>query len=372
MNVLVVGGGIGGLSAAIALGTRGHRVELVERAARFEGIGAGLIMAPNATQALASLGVDLEPVGQPLDSMLVTRADGTVLNRIDPRRFTGRFGPIYALTRPALHAALSAALPASVTVRLSTSVTSVAHDAQGADVTLSTGETRHFDLVVGADGLHSRVRELTLGPVPYRYSGTTCWRGLTSNFGLTHAVEAWGGECRVGAVPLRDHQLYYFLVCQAPRRAPSPSFEEFKARFTQFRALAPLFAGLSAEPPLHHDLEELDAPVWGTGRVLLLGDAAHAMTPNQGQGAAMAIEDAVALASVLAQSPDGVLERYREVRHQRVRQVQLDSRRLGAVAHWRHPVARWARDIVLRALPAQSGAAQYERVVRPGLRLLEA
>lgn len=372
MNILVVGGGIGGLSAAIALGKRGHRVELVERAARFEGIGAGLIMAPNATRALALLGVDLEPVGQPLESLLVTRVDGTVLNRIDPRRFTGRFGPIYALTRPALHAALSAALPTSVTVRLNTSVTSVTHDPKGADVTLSTGEARRFELVVGADGLHSHVRELVLGAVQYRYTGTTCWRGLTSNFGLTHAVEAWGGAKRVGAVPLRENQLYYYVVCEAPRRTPSPSFADFKARFADFRALAPLFEGLTAEPPLHHDLEELEAPVWGTGRVLLLGDAAHAMTPNQGQGAAMAIEDAVALAMVLAQSPERALERYTELRHQRVRQVQLDSRRLGAVAHWRNPAARWVRDVVLRALPEQSGSAQYERVVQPGLILLEA
>jgi 2-polyprenyl-6-methoxyphenol hydroxylase-like FAD-dependent oxidoreductase len=104
--------------------------------------------------------------------------------------------------------------------------------------------------------------------------------------------------------------------------------------------------------------------------VLLLGDAAHGMTPNQGQGAAMAIEDALALVQVLAFGVEGALERYRSLRHARVRQVQLDSRRLGHVAHWRTPFICWVRDGLLRALPESAGRAQYRRVVDPGLALL--
>jgi 2-polyprenyl-6-methoxyphenol hydroxylase-like FAD-dependent oxidoreductase len=104
--------------------------------------------------------------------------------------------------------------------------------------------------------------------------------------------------------------------------------------------------------------------------VLLLGDAAHSMTPNQGQGAAMAIEDAFALTTALAPGAEGALERYRELRHARVRRMQLDSRRLGELAHWQHPVGCALRNALLRALPRSLGDAQFRRVVEPGLALL--
>jgi len=155
-------------------------------------------------------------------------------------------------------------------------------------------------------------------------------------------MEAWGGRARVGLVPLRDGLLYYYLVLTAPRRAPAPSWPtEFRQVFSGFEPrVMRLLECLTAAPPLHHDLEELDRPVWGRGRVLLLGDAAHAMTPNQGQGAAMAIEDTLALARILDVGAERALERYQTLRAKRVRAVQLRSRRLGAVAHWHGPIVQ--------------------------------
>ena len=130
-----------------------------------------------------------------------------------------------------------------------------------------------------------------------------------------------------------------------------------------------LLRALEDLPPLHHDLEELEAPLWGRGRVVLLGDAAHAMTPNQGQGAAMAIEDAVGLERSLRDGASGALERYVALRHARVRRVQLDSRRFGEVAHWQSPMARWMRDSLLRIVPERVTSAQIERLVAPGVAL---
>jgi len=370
MNVLVIGAGIGGLSSAIALARAGHEVTLVEKMERFEPVGAGIVLAPNAARALESLGVELASRGHALPSVDLVSADGQLIQRIESQHLDERYGPTWALSRPALHEALLAALPPSVEVRLGTPVTDVLEDDVGLEVRLD--RTRRYDVAVGADGLRSAVRDRVMGAARIRYSGVTCWRGLVTNPGLEGAIEAWGGAARIGVVPLAQGHLYYFLVLSAPRRAPSLGWPDgFRKAFGHFRGeVARLFDVLGEAPPLHHDLDELEAPVWGRDRLFLLGDAAHGMTPNQGQGAAMAVEDALALVKAVAPGLEGALHRYRAVRHERVRRVQLDSRRLGRIAHWRAPFARWFRDGLLRALPESAGRAQYRRVVDPGLALL--
>jgi 2-heptyl-3-hydroxy-4(1H)-quinolone synthase len=367
MNILIVGAGIGGLTAAIALGKAGHAVTLIEREARFAPVGAGIVLAPNASRALESLGVDLASRAQPVLSLDVLRTDGVVLNRVDTSRLAEQYGPTWAIARPRLHEALAAALPRDVSLRMGTAVTALQPREDRVDV---DGES--FDLVIGADGLRSAVRTQVVGPARYRYSGVTCYRGLVQNPGIERALELWAGTERIGAVPLRDNQLYYFFVKTAPARAPALSFPAGYAQlFGAARGeITKLRDVLDVAPPLHHDLEELDKPVWGVPRVLLLGDAAHGMTPNQGQGAAMAIEDALRLRDVLAEGAEHALLRYVALRHARVRSVQLDSRRLGAVAQLSNPFAMWLRNAAMKLLPRAASDAQYRKIVQPGLDLL--
>ncbi|MER7832645.1 FAD-dependent monooxygenase [Streptomyces sp. NPDC095602] len=390
LKVLVAGGGIGGLTAALALTRAGHEVTVAERAPRYEPAGAGIVLAPNALHVLSALGVDLVPHSLALPSMDVTAADGTLLRRVEPQRFGAGYGHTRALSRTALHAALLAALPEAARPVNGRAVAAVQDRGDAVTVRFTTVHgtsepqaPEAYDLVVGADGIHSTVRaQVTARPPALRHSGVTCWRGLTANPGVTSAVESWGPGTKAGLVPLPDGRLYYFYVRTAPRRAPAPAWPDgFRRVFAHHRgAPARVLDALDGPPPLHHDLEELTAPVWGRGRVLLLGDAAHAMTPNLGQGAAMAIEDAYALA--LALRPDaagtgrggdrvaGAAERYRALRHRRVRAVQLASRQAGAVTAWRGPLGRVVRETAIRRMPEALTARQYRGLVDPVLAML--
>jgi 2-heptyl-3-hydroxy-4(1H)-quinolone synthase len=381
MRVLVVGGGIGGLTAAMAFARKGHEVRVVEQRESFAPVGAGLVLAANATGVLRKLGVDLSGRAQPIHHMEVRTAAGVLLQTLDVGAVATKLGLDFsvdglaavAVSRPELHEALLAAVPGGVRLDTGVGLEGLAESAGGVEARLSDGTRATVDLVVGADGLRSAVRRALEGELALRYSGTTCWRDVVKNPGLEAPIEAWGGAARVGAVPLTQGRLYVFLVLTAPRRAPTLSWPDgFRAAFGHFRGpLAGVLDAFERAPALHHDLEELDAPRWGRGRVALLGDAAHAMTPNQGQGAAMAIEDAWVLAEEASRPDAGdLVARYAQRRQARVRTVQLDSRRLGEVAHWQSGVGCAVRNALLKALPNSLGRRQLEQLVRPGLDLV--
>jgi 2-polyprenyl-6-methoxyphenol hydroxylase-like FAD-dependent oxidoreductase len=338
-EAIVVGAGVGGLAAGAALQRRGWRVTVLERAAALEPVGAGLALAPNALKALDVLGVGDRVRSQSAlqGAAGIKTPAGRWISRTDVATAEARFGdPVVVLHRSALVDLLAGAL-APGTLRLGVEVSEV--DATAGRVRAG-GEELTADLVVAADGLHSAVRRRLFpdhpGPV---YAGVTSWRTVVPqpDFAV-HPVEYWGTGQIFGVAVLGDGRVYCYATAPAP---PGGQADDEKAelarRFAGWRAPIPELIA-AARVVLRTDIRCLDAPLklFHEGRVALLGDAAHAMTPNLGQGACQAIEDAVVLAAY-ADRPGG-LARYSAERVPRTRAVAEASRRIGKVSALRGPV----------------------------------
>lgn len=345
MRAIVVGGGIGGLTATLSLRRAGWDVALLERDPEPRAVGAGLVLAANAAACLDDLGLGaaLRTIGRPVPAGKLTNAAGRVLQAVDVRAL-GLPAAGFTVERTALHRIL---LDAVGTVRGGAEVASVEEGA----VKLASGEALSADLVVGADGLYSAIRRSLDPSVGIRYAGQTCWRVVAADpLGLEGPVERWGPGLRVGWVPLANGRIYGYLVADAPAgtwHEPTTT-EALAARFAAFGdEVGAVLAG--AERIVHHDICELERHHWGGGRVVLLGDAAHGMTPNLGQGAAMAIEDALVLPRVATEAdPAAALAR---IRTPRVGPLARTSRIVGWMGHWRSPVARAARDALMAWTP---------------------
>jgi 2-polyprenyl-6-methoxyphenol hydroxylase-like FAD-dependent oxidoreductase len=365
VKVLIVGGGVGGLGLAAALRGRAE-VVVVERAAAWKPVGAGLMLHANAIAALRVAGVAVD-YGAAIDEMVITDRRGTPLGPLRLADFAPDLRDARLVHRADLHAALLAASTADV--RLGTSIKAL----DGTRARLSDGSEAQWDVVVGADGIRSTVRHLVMGgadPAP-AYLGYTCWRWVGRDPGVGRVMEMWGRGQRVGLCPLGDGRLYGFLVANAPAGScGDETAAQLRARFAAFEGpAAAALATLDDAVLRHDDLYDLPDVCWGRGPVVLIGDAAHAQTPNLGQGAATALEDAVILARALTDGApvEAALEAFRRSRARRVRELQQLGRRIGAVAQWESPVATTLRDWLAWATPARTNAAMLERIVRAGV-----
>ena len=371
MHVLIVGGGIGGLTLAVALAQRGQVAHVLERARTLEPAGAGLALQPNAMTVLAALGLAEATVaaGQEVARAAILDRNGRPLGaELDMTSLGARFGaPVVAIHRARLHGVLRDAV-GDAALTLGTEVVHVDSSVSGATVRCQDGRSFDADVVVGADGLRSTVRRQLIGDDEPVYSGYTSWRGVTrSGAGpaLTRMTESWGAGERFGMVDIGHGEIYWFAVADASHGASDRDVRaELLERFAGWHE--PVRAVLEATEPeriIRTDISDRN-PVtrWHSGRVVLIGDAAHPMTPNLGQGACQAIEDAAVLADELSQSTDvrQALVNYERRRVARANAVVMRARRLGQIAQWRHPIAVRVRNALMRFTPR----AAAERHVR--------
>ncbi|MET7772810.1 FAD-dependent monooxygenase [Nocardia sp. NPDC005366] len=351
-KAVIVGGGIGGLATAIALSRRGWDIEVLERAARIEALGAGLSLWPNALRALDALGVGGEVRSRAREEGSAGIRDdrGRLLSRTDVAAIRDRYGLPIMLHRADLLEILRAAVPETA-VRTGISVTGVAADGV---VTHATGEVTG-DLIVGADGIHSVVRRAVCGDIAPKYAGYTAWRVvLAPTEPMGDLGETWGRGERFGFAALPDGRVYCFATANLPAGTETDGLAELRRRFGDWHDPIPaLLAAADPAAVLQHDIYELPPlPTYVSGRIALLGDAAHAMTPNLGQGACQALEDAVILARVADEDVD--LTRYDRERRPRTRMIAARSGRIGVVAQWSWRPAVAVRNTVLRLVPASA------------------
>jgi 2-polyprenyl-6-methoxyphenol hydroxylase-like FAD-dependent oxidoreductase len=356
---VIVGGGIGGLCAARAVALAGHEPVVLERSPSGATVGAGLLLWPNAVHALDALGL-----GEPLRGIAAPARRGTfrdsagrVLSSVDLDAVGSRAGaPMLVVERPALQQVLADGL----TVRYDAAVSAV----EQRGVVLADGERVEGDAVIGADGIGSVVREHVCPGARPIDSGYTVIRGIAAHdIGHGDTFEAWGRGELVGGAALPGARSYWFYEA----RSELVDGRDPLAAVGSERWPAPIADQLAATPPesvLVNRILRLGAlPTWTRGTVALLGDAAHAMEPNLGQGAAQSIEDAQALLLALRADGDlpGALANYAAARRRRAQMFQRESSRFARLALSTHV---GPRNLMMRLSPEAVRRRVMQRLLR--------
>jgi 2-polyprenyl-6-methoxyphenol hydroxylase-like FAD-dependent oxidoreductase len=333
-QILIVGGGIGGLTLAAALRRHGFTPELIELSPVWQTVGAGMAMQPNGIRVLRALGLGaaVERAGTVIRHWDYCDQQGSVLAETDLEALWGEVGPVIGIASRELQR-ISVAASADVPARLGTWIKSLGIGDDGVSVALSDGSTETYDLVVGADGIGSTVRQLAVDPTPPVYGGQMVWRSLAPirPRGLRKLQFLLGDGCYFGLCPVGDGQTYGFGSVVGPRIIDPVEgrLSRLRERFARFGDIVQQFLGaLDRDDQVHcSPVYRVDEERWHVGRVVLIGDAAHASLPMMGQGGSLAVEDAYVLAESLrsAETVHRALADYAERRCRRVRWVRQQS-----------------------------------------------
>lgn len=342
-RVLIVGAGIGGLTAAIALHRQGIQADVIEKNPAWSVYGVGIIQPSNMLRALREIGIGDACLaqGKGFQGWRFHDAQGQQLGEVQNDNVAGPgYPPVNGITRPALHKILGdATLAQGTPVRLGVTLEGFAQDAEGVDVRFSDGGTGRYDLVIGADGAFSQLRTQLFpdSPAP-RFTGQSVWR---HNFARPKDME-WGGiffgrTSKAGLVPLSESLMYLLLVTAEPGNPwipPEQRHTLLRERLAEYGGIVGALREQICDPAavVYRPMEVvmLDTP-WHQGRVLLIGDAAHSGTPHLAEGAAMAIEDGVLLARMLGENRDieTILRDFEQRRLPRARLVYDTGLQLG-------------------------------------------
>lgn len=376
-DVLIQGAGIGGLTLAIALEQRGYRIELVERSSGLTETGAGIWMAPNPMQVFSQLGFadKIVEAGWPIKLLRLQDSESGDLQVKNLSETSHGFGfETIALHRAVLQRLLYEQLQQK-SIRFGVEVQSLRQSGDRVLAQRSDGSSVAAAIVVGADGFHSEIRRMAELEGQKRYSGSSSYRAIARDARLLapeaghDAYEIWAKGCRLGFSKINADDYYWYMTFDAPAGEISSADKIQAHAETLFRAHFPRWIGLlqrtRPEEILRTDISDLKPlPRWSTGRVGLIGDAAHATTPNLGQGGAMAVEDAFVLADSLARSGlnQSAWKMFERRRRKKVDWTVSMSWSIGKICHARNPVVRLARNLALKTTPQSMSRKQIRRM----------
>ena len=369
MKILIAGGGVAGLTLCGLLERRGFSPVLAESAPGFGSVGYVIVVWPSGSRILKGLGLyeRLRDAARCFTSYDISNSAGETINRYSIDPLVEKYGPIMSVYRPDLIDVLKESVsPGSI--RMDARVVSIAQDEDGVEAVFGDGTGERYDLVVGCDGIRSAVRGAAFGEVPLAYSGMSGWGFWVSPdiCGTDGIAEYWGRGRFLGIWPTRGRLAVFTSVRTAPgaRDRVDARAENIRRAFAGFGGVVPdILRGLGDPRDIHYDeYSDLRMKRWSRGRVVLVGDSAHAVLPSAGTGASMAMESAAVLAEELCGTDSAhlssALERYESRRRSRVEKVQNQSRLVGRFMYTESGALSALRD---RAMKVFSGERLFFR-----------
>jgi 2-polyprenyl-6-methoxyphenol hydroxylase-like FAD-dependent oxidoreductase len=371
LNIGIIGGGIGGMTTAVALRHFGYNVTVYERANTQIEAGAGMMLWANAMRVFLELGLveKIKPFGGEMNQFLVRTSGGKVLMNIA----TGHFEvPSLCLRRADLLSILVAEVPKEC-VNLSHTLKNIEQINDKVIIEFENGQIKEHDAVIGADGIGSIVRKQIFDDCKPIYRGYKIWRGIATYFGDAVAFgtssETWGVGQRFGILNTGGGRFTWYATANTSRQhidSPNGRKAELLELFADWHnPINHLISNTKDDAIMKNSASDLpQLKRWVKGRIALMGDAAHPITPNLGQGGGMAIEDALVLAKSFRQenSIENALKLYEKKRITRTKHIQQRSRLIGKIGQWQNPLITGGREILINLLPAKIFEFNLRRV----------
>lgn len=371
-TVGIIGAGIAGLASAIMLEKSGYGVRIFEANEQVRGIGAGMGLASNAIKAFEYLGLDQEviSISNHLTDFEISDSQGKTILSADTQRIKQSYNTDnFAVHRADLHGLLLEKIPAEK-IKTNKKLVGLKTVDGKVKIEFEDGTSEKFDFLMGADGVNSRVRQLFLPKSQPRYAGYWCWRAVVENPNqhLHKSVETWGEKGRFGVTPLTQNRIYWYACVNSNLKDGIDRYDldELKFRFQNYhRQIPELLEQTKAEDLISTpivDIQPIDR--FHFGNVLLIGDAAHATTPNLGQGACMAIEDVAVLQDELLKNDwHTACANFEKRRLKRTHYITKTSNFAGRIAQSENKTLNFLRNHLIRILPDSVSQSQLKRLL---------
>ena len=368
MKIAIIGGGIGGLTTALALSQNGQQTTVYESATEIKPVGAGIIMASNAMQVFDKLGVrnKIENAGHKISNIKITDARLNTISTSNLSKFEDKYG-VYnvAIHRAELQHILANEIGFQ-NIQLSKRLLKIEQESNF-KLTFDDNTSINADIVIGADGIRSTIRNQLFGMGNIRDTKQRCWRGVTEvdwTSKYNHeAFEAWDKGKRFGFVNISDTKVYWFAVINDTLRKDNENIIELFKNFHP--EIVKIISETKNDKIVFNDIIDLQ-PInkWQQGKVCLVGDAAHATTPNMGQGACQAVEDAYILGKLFGQgkSAEEAFTQYEKLRMGKAHFIVNTSWTIGKVAHFQNSAAVWLRNALVKTIPKSVNEKQLDKI----------